>query len=89
MQNKKKIDIITLHRTVNYGSVLQAYATQYILEKLGYKVEFIDYYPERLHMLGMLKRIKNKKEKLKKKFYIKKYCKNCNITIIYKKILYI
>lgn len=63
--SNKKIEVITLHRTVNYGSVLQAYATQYILEKLGYTVEFIDYYPERLHMLGMLKRIKNKKKQFK------------------------
>ena len=63
--SKKKVEVITLHRTVNYGSVLQAYATQYILEKLGYEVEFIDYYPERLHMLGMLKRIKNKNKHLK------------------------
>lgn len=62
----KKIDIITLHRIVNYGSVLQAYATQHIFEKEGYKVEFIDYYPERMHMSGMLKRIKNKSNKLKK-----------------------
>ena len=66
MSSKKKIEVITLHRIVNYGSVLQAYATQYILEKLGYEVEFVDYYPERMHMLGMLKRIKNKSEKLKK-----------------------
>lgn len=67
----KKIDVITLHRTVNYGSVLQAYATQYILEKLGYEVEFIDYYPERLHMVGMLRRIKNKNEKFKKNIFIR------------------
>ena len=41
---KKKISVITLHRIVNYGSVLQAYATQEVLEKKGYDVEFIDYY---------------------------------------------
>ncbi len=71
MSDNKKIDVITLHRIVNYGSVLQAYATQYILEKLGYKVEFIDYYPERMHMLGMLKRIKNKSERLKKNIFFR------------------
>ena len=38
---KKKISVITLHRIVNYGSVLQAYATQEVLEKKGYDVEFI------------------------------------------------
>ena len=63
---KKKIDIITLHRIVNYGSVLQAYATQKVFEEKGLDVEFIDYYPERMHLLGMLKRIKNKNEKFKK-----------------------
>lgn len=66
---KKKIEIITLHRIVNYGSVLQAYATQYILEKMGNEVEFVDYYPERMHMLGMLKRIKNKSNLLRKNIF--------------------
>ena len=28
MANKKKVGIITLHRVVNYGSVLQAFALQ-------------------------------------------------------------
>lgn len=65
----KKVEIITLHRIVNYGSVLQAYATQQTLIKLGYDVEFIDYYPERMHILGMLKRIKNKKDIFKKNFF--------------------
>ncbi len=67
----KKIDIITLHRTVNYGSVLQAYATQQVLMKMGYDVEIIDYYPERLHMNGMLKRIKNKSKYFKKNFVLR------------------
>ena len=68
---KKKIEVITLHRIVNYGSVLQAYATQYIMEKIGFNVEFVDYYPERMHILGMLKRIKGKNEKLKKSFLLR------------------
>lgn len=67
----KKIDVITLHRIVNYGSVLQAYATQSILKKRGYEVEFIDYYPERMHMLGMLKRIKNKSKRLNKNLFFR------------------
>ena len=32
-----------MHAVINYGSLLQAYATQYILEKLGHDVEIIDY----------------------------------------------
>ena len=38
-----KLDIITLHRVYNYGSALQAYATQRIFEKHGFEVEVIDY----------------------------------------------
>mgnify|MGYP004652264745 FL=1 len=60
-----KIAVITLHRIVNYGSVLQAYATQRIFEKLGQKVEIIDYFDERMTMFGMLKRLKNKKKALR------------------------
>lgn len=63
MANKKKVGIITLHRVVNYGSVLQAFALQEKIKNLGYDVEMIDYYPERLTMIGMLKRIKNKNAK--------------------------
>ena len=68
---KKKINIITLHRIVNYGSVLQAYATQKVFENKNLDVEFIDYYPERMHMLGMLKRIKNKSQKFKKNIILR------------------
>lgn len=42
----KKIAVITLHAVKNYGSVLQTYATQQVLEKLGYKVEIINYIRE-------------------------------------------
>lgn len=38
-----KIAVITRHAISNYGSLLQAYATQTILEKLGYECEIIDY----------------------------------------------
>lgn len=72
---KKKIEIITLHRIVNYGSVLQAYATQNVLENRGFDVEFIDYYPERMHMLGMLKRIKNKTNKLKNSMLLRNFAR--------------
>jgi len=42
----KKIAVITLHRVFNYGSVLQAYATQEILKDLGFEVEIVDYIPK-------------------------------------------
>lgn len=40
-----KVSLITLHRVTNFGSMLQTYATQEYLKKLGYDVEVIDYYP--------------------------------------------
>jgi hypothetical protein len=39
----KKISVITLQNVRNYGSVLQALATQKILEDLGYSVDFYNY----------------------------------------------
>lgn len=41
-----KIAIITLHRVFNYGSILQAYATQKIFEKKGHTPIIIDYITE-------------------------------------------
>lgn len=38
------VSVITLHRVANYGSVLQAYATEQILTGLGYSPQFIDYW---------------------------------------------
>lgn len=40
-----KVLIITRHAIANYGSVLQAYATQKIFENLGYESEILDYIP--------------------------------------------
>lgn len=46
----KKVGIITKHGIFNYGSFMQAYATQRAIEKLGYDVEIIDYqYPNDYH----------------------------------------
>lgn len=38
-----KVDIITLHRVYNYGSALQAWATQQVMEDAGHEVQVIDY----------------------------------------------
>jgi len=40
-----KIGIVTIHNHYNYGALLQAIATQYILIRMGHEVQFIDYYP--------------------------------------------
>jgi hypothetical protein len=41
---KLKISVITLHNIKNYGSALQAYATQKKLEQIGVQVELVDYW---------------------------------------------
>lgn len=40
---KKKIGIVTILKVNNYGAELQAYATQKILQLMGYDAEIIDY----------------------------------------------
>lgn len=44
MDKKKTVAYLTRHAVSNYGSVLQAYATQTALEKLGCNAVCIDYY---------------------------------------------
>lgn len=44
MIKKKKVGILTFHRAINYGAVLQAYALAYYLNSSGYQAEIIDYY---------------------------------------------
>ncbi|ENM3742943.1 polysaccharide pyruvyl transferase family protein [Vibrio cholerae] len=47
----KTVGVVTMHKVINYGSFLQAYATQCIIEKLGYKCEIIDYdFPNEWHL---------------------------------------
>ncbi len=67
----KKIGIITQHRVVNYGSVLQTYALQKKINDLGYQCEVIDYYPERFTPVGMLKRIRSKGNIYRKYFLVR------------------
>lgn len=42
----KRVEIITLHRITNFGSLLQTYATQEVVKRLGYDTEVIDYVPD-------------------------------------------
>lgn len=39
----KKIGVLTFHRAINYGAVLQCYALQQQISDLGFNVEVIDY----------------------------------------------
>lgn len=53
---KQKIGVLTFHRSLNYGAVLQAYALVKSIEMLGYKCELIDYRNERLEETDSAKR---------------------------------
>lgn len=44
----KKVGLITLHRWFNYGSMLQSYAGNYLINSLGYDCELIDYTPPKI-----------------------------------------
>lgn len=41
-----KIGILTYHRTHNYGGCLQALATRIVLEQMGHRVYYVDYWPK-------------------------------------------
>lgn len=58
------IDIITLHRAENYGSVLQTFALQKKIEELGHVARVLDYHPERYTNKGKLRRLKKQSKKL-------------------------
>ena len=42
----RKVGIITFHRSHNCGSMLQAYALQHVVERLGYTVEIVNFSSE-------------------------------------------
>ena len=55
-----RVDVITRHAITNYGSLLQAFATQSAVEELGFECEIIDYIRDdesyRNHEKTLLKR---------------------------------
>jgi hypothetical protein len=57
----QNVALITLHRSANYGSVLQALATQVVLERMGYDVAVVDYYAPRNSVPEMLRGLRHKK----------------------------
>lgn len=81
MTNKKlKVGVITMHRVVNYGSVLQAYATQQILERIGCNCEIIDYvFPNSYHFLqGYACHSMTWKNRIAKVLWLKKHWRLTN-----------
>ncbi len=55
-----KVSIITLHHVRNFGSMLQTYATQYVLEKHKVKVEVINFVPQGLTLKTGINTIESK-----------------------------
>lgn len=47
--NMKTIGLLIAYKNPNYGTMLQAFATQYVIDKLGFNTEIIDYYPSRFN----------------------------------------
>ena len=41
-----KIGIVTYHRTMNYGAVMQSLAMRFVLQKMGHEVYYVDYWPD-------------------------------------------
>lgn len=64
-----KVSIITLHRVFNYGSVLQAYATEKFFEQLGCETEIIDYIPKNWQNKALFLNLPTKKGFIKDNIY--------------------
>ena len=84
-----KLGIVTFHRAINYGAVLQTYALQQTLFELGIDNEVIDYRSEKIERLykiftPLLSNIKNlsvyprAKKKIEFDSFLKKYIKLSN-----------
>lgn len=76
-----KVGIITTYRINNYGTKLQAYAMQEILQTLGLDYEIVDYYPKydfRPHVIiyKIISKIKSKIQKNQKNVADKKVLEN-------------
>jgi Polysaccharide pyruvyl transferase len=52
-----KVGIVTLHKVLNFGSVLQAYCTCVVLKRFGFEPEIIDYMEPRFTIQGAVKGI--------------------------------
>lgn len=54
-----RIGILTFHRAINYGAVLQCYALYKTLKNRGHDVEVIDYRPDAIEKYRMLFRMRD------------------------------
>lgn len=79
---EKKIGILTFHNAINYGAVLQAYALERHMEKMGIESELINYRNPYIYLSPSIRRvwqgkslIKNLYNTLSFPFWIRKYKK--------------
>lgn len=56
-----RVGILTFHRATNYGTALQAFATEKGIKKLGVKTEMIDYRPEYIERTLRVRKLINAK----------------------------
>lgn len=56
-----KVGILTFHRATNYGTALQAFATEKGIRKLGVEASIIDYRPEYIERTLKVRKIRNAK----------------------------
>ncbi len=54
-----KVGILTFHRATNYGTALQAFATEKGIKKLGVDAEIIDYRPQYIERTLKVRKLKN------------------------------
>lgn len=79
----KKVGILTFHWATNFGAVLQAYALQKCLEKMGFDAEVINYRPYRIILIQKITMWRNyehqRKERALRRF--RKKIKLSNQTV--------
>ena len=83
-----KVDVITRHAVANYGSIIQAYATQKVIEDLGYECDIINYVREDEKDRNISKTLLKNSAKWNKNFVTRmifKIIQDPNYYISYKK----
>lgn len=68
-----RIGILTFHRAINYGAVLQCYALQQTLKQLGHEVEVINYQQPRVERTDRMPFNENDKLNLLKGFHLRSW----------------
>lgn len=81
----KKIGILTLHYSNNYGAVLQALALQKIIQSMGHEVEVIHYVPSSYSAAKKVGYIELIKKTIKKRYEDSRLISLIKKTIIIKK----